>query len=103
MAPASNDAAVPLVLLRFLPPGHDGFWTLAFGKCADRGVHRPDIPIRKPFEWGAKPRSRIFCGDFHTPPKKCAFFQPFSRFFLAFCDYLGYSRCGPSFFGEKQG
>jgi hypothetical protein len=52
---------------------------------------------------GIKPRSRIFCGDFHTLPKKSAFFPPFLRFFLAFCDYLGYSRCGPSFFGEKQG
>jgi hypothetical protein len=28
--------------------------------------------------------SRIFSGDFHIPPKKSAFFQPFLRFLLAF-------------------
>jgi len=46
----------------------------------------------------AKPQSRIFCGDFHTSPEKPAFFQPFFRFFLAFCDYLGYSPWRPEFF-----
>src|SRR5437016_14391699 len=51
----------------------------------------------------AKPQSRIFSGDFHTRPKKLSFFQPFLRFFLAFCDYLGYSPLRPEFFGENLG
>jgi len=35
--------------------------------------------------------------------KKSAFFQPFSRFFLAFSIFLGYSSGRPEFFTEKQG
>jgi len=31
-------------------------------------------------------------------PKKRAFFWAFLRFFLAFCDYLGYSPLRPEFF-----
>jgi len=42
--------------------------------------------------------TRCFSGDFHTPPKKSAFFQPFLRFFLAFCFSLGYSPLRPEFF-----
>jgi len=52
--------------------------------------------MRKPFEWEAP--SRIFSGDFHISPKKRAFFWAFLRFFLAFCDYLGYSPLRPEFF-----
>jgi hypothetical protein len=60
---------------------------------------QPDVGIRNPFEWGAPSlESRIFSGDFHTSPKKLAFFQPFLRFFLAFCDDLGYSPLRPEFF-----
>jgi hypothetical protein len=54
------------------------------------------VRIGKPLEWEAP--TRIFSGDFHTSPKKRAFFQPFLRFFLAFCDYLGYSPLRPEFF-----
>jgi hypothetical protein len=50
------------------------------------------------------PRSnRNFSGDFHTPPKKCAFFKPFLRFLLAFSFFLGYSRLRPGFFAAKHG
>jgi len=70
--------------------------SLAFRRGA---IGEPDVRIRKPFEWeSANPQSRIFSGDFHTSPKKRAFFQPFLRFFLAFCDYLGYSPLRPEFF-----
>ncbi|PYU77740.1 MAG: hypothetical protein DMG51_20060 [Acidobacteria bacterium] len=65
--------------------------------------HSPDAPsasccvrLPKPFEWEAP--SRIFSGDFHISPRKRAFSQPFLRFFLAFCDYLGYSPLRPEFF-----
>jgi hypothetical protein len=47
--------------------------------------------------------NRIFSGDFHTPPKKPPFFQPFLRFALAFSYFLGYSPLRPGFFAEKQG
>src|SRR5438552_15946162 len=34
--------------------------------------------------------TRCLSGDFHKPPRKSSFFQPFLRFFLAFCFFLGY-------------
>jgi hypothetical protein len=46
---------------------------------------------------------RCCSGDFHTPQKKSAFFQPFLRFFLAFCVSLGYSPIRPEFFRREMG
>src|SRR5204862_907492 len=47
--------------------------------------------------------TRCLSGDFHTPPRKSSFFQPFLRFFLAFCFFLGYSPFRPEFFRWYMG
>jgi hypothetical protein len=47
--------------------------------------------------------NRNFSGDFHTPPKKRAFFQPFLLFLLAFSFFLGYSPLRRGFFAAKHG
>src|SRR5260370_14190180 len=47
--------------------------------------------------------TRCFSGVFHTPPRKSAFFLHFLRFFLAFCNFLGYIPLRPGLFTAKHG
>jgi hypothetical protein len=102
-------------------PNHRDVPPLAFRKLADccAGPPLTNSPIVLPLAFANSPiaasvsqifafesrsngetnaLSRIFSGDFHTPQKKSAFFQPFLRFLLAFRASLGYSPLRPEFF-----
>jgi hypothetical protein len=66
-------------------------------------IFEHSTPLEPPRSAAQLALTLVFSGDFHTPPKKPSFFQPFSLFFLAFSFSLRYSPFRPESFHWHQG